>query len=58
MDLPLGTLELSDRMKPASDHNVSPNAEAIVIQLLLVMTSMTSKGMTINMNTLKQLFQG
>lgn len=45
-------------MNPALDNNFSPNAEAIFIQLLLVMTSIKSKGITIPTNTLKQLFQG
>lgn len=58
LGLPLGSLGLGDRMNPALDHNFSPSAEAIFIQLLLVMTSMKSKGITINTNTLKQLSQG
>lgn len=45
-------------MNPALDSNFSPNAEAIFIQLLHVMTSIKSKGITIPTNTLKQLFQG
>lgn len=45
-------------MNPALDKHFSPNAEAIFIQLLLVMTSIKSKGITINTNTLKHLFLG
>ena len=58
MGLPLVSLGLGDKMNPALDSNFSPNAEAIFIQLLHVMTSIKSKGITIPTNTLKQLFQG
>lgn len=56
MDLLLGSL--GDKMSPTLDNHFSPNAEAILIQLLIVMTSMKSKGRTINANRLKQLVKG
>lgn len=56
LGLPLGSP--GDKMNPALDKHFSPNAEAIFIQLLLVMTSVKSKGITINTNTLKHLFLG
>ena len=58
LGLPLGTLGPGDRTNPAFDHNLSPNAEATFVQPLLVTASMKSKDITINTNTLKQLFQG
>ena len=45
-------------MSPTLDNDFSPNAEAVLIQLLIVMTSMKSKGITINANILKQIVRG
>lgn len=56
MDLLSGSL--GDKMSPTLDNDFSPNGEAILIQLLIVMTSMKSKGITINTNLLKQFVKG